>query len=127
MGKINSLSKIFSGLSSSPKELNFFLGNSTFLAAEQQQKLKYNENNNLLIENTQPSPSVKLLERPPKSQRSRSQGSKKDGRYKTTQQSTSQIIENNGYLPQKLSPEIKNNGNDLWDERFSSKNIFSNF
>lgn len=130
MGKINSLSKIFSGLNSSPKELNFPHGNSSFMAIEQQEKMKtlekynyYNENNN---ESNYPSPSSKLLEKPPKSQqRSRSQGSKKDGRYKTTQPSNSQIIgnNNNGYLPQKLSPLIgkrNNNCDDFRDERFSS-------
>uniref|UniRef100_A0A1I8BF67 Ral guanine nucleotide dissociation stimulator-like 1 n=1 Tax=Meloidogyne hapla TaxID=6305 RepID=A0A1I8BF67_MELHA len=129
MGKINSLSKIFSGLNSSPKELNFPHGNSSFMAIEQQEKMKtlekynyYNENNN---ESNYPSPSSKLLEKPPKSQqRSRSQGSKKDGRYKTTQPSNSQIIgnNNNGYLPQKLSPLIgkrNNNCDDFRDERFS--------
>uniref|UniRef100_A0A914KZ67 Uncharacterized protein n=1 Tax=Meloidogyne incognita TaxID=6306 RepID=A0A914KZ67_MELIC len=110
MGKINSLSKIFSGLNSSPKELNLQLGNSSFI--EQRQKMKTLEKYNYSNESNYP-PSVKLLEKPPKSQlRSRSQGSKKDCRYKTTENNI------NGYLTQKLS-EKRNEENEFRDERFS--------
>ncbi|CAK5019778.1 unnamed protein product [Meloidogyne enterolobii] len=110
-GKINSLSKIFSGLNSSPKELSFPLGNSSFI--EQRQKMKTLEKYNYSNESNYP-PSGKLLEKPPKSQlRSRSQGSKKDCRYKTKENNI------NGYLTQKLS-EKRNEENEFREERFSS-------
>uniref|UniRef100_A0A915LRV7 Uncharacterized protein n=1 Tax=Meloidogyne javanica TaxID=6303 RepID=A0A915LRV7_MELJA len=99
MGKINSL------------KLNFPLGNSSFI--EQRQKMKTLEKYNYSNESNYP-PSVKLLEKPPKSQlRSRSQGSKKDCRYRTTENNI------NGYLTQKLS-EKRNEENEFRDERFSS-------